>query len=992
MWMTIRSIRRRIRIIIVRPQPYLLMRRPSYRVFFTLTFTLFFSFLAVGAHAQSTGTIEGRVVDANGGSSLPGANVVVKGTSIGTSTDGDGRYEIRGVPTGEQILTVSFVSYEDQSKTVTIEAGQTTTVNFNLRSATLESGEIIVTGLREGQVKSTNQKKQAMEILDAISASEAGKLPDGNVAESLQRLPGVSIKTDRGEGRFVRVRGTSSNLNNVALNGSTVASSASSRATALDLLPSSMVSSVEVVKAVRPDMEANAVGGTVNINTLTAFDRQGTFLDVTLTNLQQPDVMEFSDDQFRYEGSATGGTTFGSENQFGVVASLSASRRDFNVSIVDPDEWRRDPNPSNNEMSGSSSFAYPNELETQAEDNERARISGSLNFDWHPTDQTNLYVRALGTQRSETLKNNESELTFEPEEDPIQTSPTTGRFPRGSVELDVARDDGENRLYSLTLGGDQTFGDVKWSVNSSYSRGRKDLTRYDHTWETPNVSENIGGDPRASARYNTDPFFFAVTPENPSYVSNPENYRLRTAQLESQAVTENTYNASTDLRWNTSLAGAEGYFKVGGKFLRRDKVVDFEEVVFDTTETSPALTLAPFSRNRAITPAQPNGSVFATGLVSEVTRFTNENLDSRNDFNSDLFTLDKEETAQESVENDSDNEESIYAGYAMGSFTAGNLTVLGGLRIEHTATDVTRTQLEGADISSETESNSYTNVLPSIHLKHTVTENFLFRAAWTNTIGRPDYDLLAQFEDVEKQGTSQINIERGNPDLEPFRSTNLDLTAEYYLPRGGLLSLGGFFKRIDNPIYTDTRRLNDFTFEGQTFDDAEITETVNADAGTLLGLEATGDVPLTFLPSPLNGLGVRSNVAYIDSEVQVPRRDDELPFFGQSDFVVNAAPYFQKWGVEARVAWSFQSEALVDIGSKPFEDRYEADRSVIDASLRYNLSSLTEGLTGARSTSVFVQVSNITNESERRYQGTPSRYDRDEVYGRTFEIGLQASF
>ncbi|WP_103027669.1 TonB-dependent receptor [Salinibacter altiplanensis] len=968
------------------------MRTLRYHTFFVFAAALLFVISAAGAHAQSTGTIQGRVVEAGDETSLPGANVLVQGTSIGTSTDGDGRYEVRGVPAGEQTLTVSFVGFENRSKTVTVEAGQTTTVDFDVSSATLTSGELVVTGLREGQVRSTNQKKQALEVVDVLSATEAGKLPDGNVAESLQRLPGVSIKTDRGEGRFVRVRGTSSNLNNVSLNGSTVASSAGSRATALDLLPSSMISSVEVTKAIRPDMEANAVGGTVNINTLTAFDRRGTFLDVNLTNLQQPDVMEFSDDQFRYEGSATGGTTFGAENQFGIVASLSASRRDFNVSILDPDEWRQDSNLANNETGGNTSFAYPNELETQAEDNERDRISGSLNFDWRPTSQTNLYMRALGTERSETLKNNESELTFAPEDDPIQTSSTTGRFPRGSVELDVARDDGDNRLYSLTLGGDQTFGDVKWSVNSSYSRGRKDLTRYDHTWETPNVSEDKDGDPRAAASYDTGPFFFKLTPENPDYVANPENYTLRTAQLESEDVTENTYNVSTDLRWNTSLAGAEGYLKAGGKFLQRDKVVDFEEVVFDTTATSPAPTLAPFSRGRAISSSQPNGIFFTTGLVEEVTRFTNENLASRNDFNSDLFALDEEETAEESAENDSDNGENIYAGYAMGEFTAGNLTVLGGLRIEHTATDVTRVQLEGADISEETTSSSYTNVLPSIHLKYTLTEDLFFRAAWTNTIGRPDYDLLAQFEEVEKEGTSQINIQRGNPDLEPFRSTNLDLTAEYYLPRGGLLSIGGFYKRIDNPIYSDTRRLNDFTFEGQTFDDAEITETTNVGAGTLLGLEATVDVPLTFLPSPLNGLGVRSNGAYIDSEVSVPGRDDELPFFGQSDLVTNVAPYFQKWGVEARVAWSFQSEALIDVGGEPFEDRYEADRSVIDASLQYDLSTITEGLVGAGSTSVFAQVSNITNESELQYQGNTSQYDRDEEYGRTYEIGLRASF
>ena len=204
--------------------------------------------------------------------------------------------------------------------------------------------------------------------------------------------------------------------------------------------------------------------------------------------------------------------------------------------------------------------------------------------------------------------------------------------------------------------------------------------------------------------------------------------------------------------------------------------------------------------------------------------------------------------------------------------------------------------------------------------------------------------------------------------------------------------MGGFYKRINNPIYEDEQLLQDFTFEGVTYDEAEIEQTVNADAGTLLGLEATVDVLFTFLPQPLDGFGLASNVAFIESEVEVPGREGELPFFGQSDLVLNVAPYFQKWGFQARMAWSYQSAALTQLESSPSTDRYDDKRSTVDASLSYDVNrTLTEAL-GSVDVKLFGEVQNITNEPETRYQGNPSQYDRHLVYGRTFTLGVTTSF
>ena len=636
---------------------------PRYRPLIVALILLFIGFGPPQADAQAQGAVSGRVTEAESGAPLPGANVVVEDARLGVSTDRNGRFELRNVPEGSQTLIVSFIGFENAEVTVDVQAGTTVEQNVELASKLLQSGEVIVTGLREGQVRAMNQKKQALQVMDVLSADAIGKLPDQNVAEAVQRLPGVSIRTDRGEGRFVRIRGTSSELNNVTLNGGTLASTASSRATALDLVPANMISGVEVVKAVTPDMEANAVGGTLNINTLTAFDRADTFASGTVSGLVQPEVVEFGKREPRYRANATAGTQFGADNQFGIVASVSASRRDFTVSTLDPDTWVL------NEETG---FLFPNELESQAEENERERYGANLNLDYQPSAQTQLYVRSLFTRRIENEINTESELTFEG--DLVNQTERTGQFTRGSVELDLAPSEQTDDLYSFSLGGEQQIGAVALSVDGTYTRGDSEFGGPDLTFETPGGGD---GDPRASASYNTKPYFFEITPDNPAFVADPANYALRTVQLESRDIIEDTYVASTDIRWNTELGSAEGYVKVGGKIQARDKTVDESEINYDPTDQAPSL--AEF----AISPLdvfQPNGIFYVSGDVQAGAEYVRNNFDDESQF---VFLAD--DTAEDEAEGDSDNEETIYAGYGMASFDIGRLNILGGVRIEHTA-------------------------------------------------------------------------------------------------------------------------------------------------------------------------------------------------------------------------------------------------------------------------------------------------------------------
>lgn len=362
--------------------------------------------------------------------------------------------------------------------------------------------------------------------------------------------------------------------------------------------------------------------------------------------------------------------------------------------------------------------------------------------------------------------------------------------------------------------------------------------------------------------------------------------------------------------------------------------------------------------------------------------------------NAQQFELDEAETALQAVENDSDNLETITAGYVMGNVRAGRLSVTAGVRVERTDTESRRNEVYEDEETGELEvtdrtfDTGYTTVLPSAVLKFDATDNLIFRAAWTNSIGRPDYEELAGFREVQYRPTAVPNVfegsvTEGNPELKPYEATNLDAFVEYYFPTGGMLSAGGFWKRIDNPIYEFEVTRRDFAFEGRQYAELVIRQDLNADAGTLRGIELSWAQPLIFLPYPFDGFGITANAAFIDSEVSVPGRDEKLPFFGQSDRVFNVVPYYQRGPIELRAAWTYRGEFLDDVGEEGFLDRYGDARATIDLSARLQLSHWAE---------VIAQARNVTNEPEVGYQGIRSRYDVHTLTGRTITLGVSVNY
>lgn len=936
--------------------------------------TALLMFFSTSIALAQSGEVIGRVTDANSGEPLPGANILVEDTELGTATDANGEYELR-LPAGEHTVVASFMGYEEATAEVTVTAGGMVTHNFTMESTTISGGEVLVTGLRRGQVLSVNEKREAMNIIDVISADEMGKLPDLNVAESAQRISGVTIRTDRGEGRFVSIRGTSPNRNNVQFNGQTMASAAGSRATALDLVPSEMVSKIEVAKAVTPDMEANALGGTVNISTLTAFDREGSFLSASLNGMNHQITSDFGQQGIPFRGSLTTGTRFGANNQWGAVFSGTVSRRDHTTAVYSPGDWI--------DVDGT---IVPEDYEMDVEDNNRWRYSGNLNLDYRPTDRTSLYSRLHYSHRDEEYKN--TEVIFATEEI-APANENTGRVVDFESQLDIPNVTIDEMLYALTLGAEQEFGsDLTWNLSGTYTRGVHDRLDYQPEW---------GYDQGFSMSYDLSGEHPVFNFDDPAAIGDPDSYVFDEMDIEFENYMENTYQFQSALQWGFQSGSIRGFMKTGGQAIYRDKDIDRNENPWAAGDTQ--LTLSQFAQGPASLMQHDDAQVPISGNTDAFLDFWEQNQD-----RADLFSLDPVESAEEEVEADAIVTEGVYAGYLMGSIQVGQLTSTGGLRVEATNTTADRYRfiddptLEEYQITQTTASNNYIDYLPSLHLVYQFRPDLQIRGAWSNTIGRPDYDELSAFQDIEFEEAEpdvwEASIEEGNPDLEPFRAMNFDVSAEYYWGTGGLVSLGVFYKQISDPIYQYEFVDRDVFgrdigygidgipgFDDRFFEEVNISSLQNADEGTIQGVEISFMRIFDFMPGFLSRFGIASNVALMESKVTVPGREEEdLPFFDQSDLVYNLVPYYQYSGLELRFAMNYQSGYLYGVGDEAFLDEYDDERFTIDLTASYQL------LDGQIRLNAYAR--NLTNEAERSYQGLRHRTSGHTLTGRTFEFGI----
>lgn len=930
--------------------------------------------LLLGVAQTVAAELVGTVTDALNKNALPGADVTVVERNLTVSTDSGGRFRFSDLPEGSFTLEVRYVGYDAKRETVRLAGPGARAVAITLGGEVLQLEKLVVEGYREGRSRALQQKQNQTNITDIVSADAIGNLPDRNVAEAIARLPGVNLSLDQGEGRYVSLRGVEPNLNQVLIDGATMAAPGGTRlgrAVPLDTLGTGQIAQIEVIKSVTPDLDANAIGGTINIKSASAFDRRERFLGGTIMGTRNETTGRSNPVlQLTYTD------LIGARKDWGVAASVSYDQRDFANNWVQA-AW--------------SSFVYngstiylPNDFEIKPEQGSLKRGGINLSFEYRPDQETQYFVRPSfsGTRSYQ----NRFETIFNPTPTTANvalTSATTGVFAAAGnrTERREFRILVDQSLVGVTAGLKKTLGRITLEPMVTYSGAKEDRGYFNvrqfrnATGATGPIAFDLGS--FVPTRWDVDPA-----------IEVPSRYSLRQTRDDTGLVQEDTFTAKTDLRWDLDqVMGRPGFLKTGVKFTRRARTADLESVRYIPVG---------------------NWNLGAVGTLPEVAvyhgRYTSGfriDWDKTNAFiaaNPTLLSYDAANSAANSIEDDYDIDEFIYSGYTMGRIKLGAVTLLAGARWERT--DATIRAVEARNVAGtivgrfpNSGSAAYDKVLPNLQGVYRPTDNLLLRAAVTQTIGRPAYEdarPLAQFRydpiaaPVNPAYGNTGTLTVGNPQLKPYDSSNLDLSMEWYVKGGGLLSVAWFHKDIKDPIYAYAETLQNTVYSGVGLQTLAVTGRRNAERGRINGWEFTLYQPLRFLPSPLDGLGVDGNLTLIDSRTVIPtRRGADLPFFRQPGRISSVAVFYEKYGFSARLAWTYADEQIYTLGSAPLSDIYRKSRGQYDVQIGYRLSA---------HYALTASVRNLTREPEEFSFGIRSLVQSSRLLDRDYRLGVNFNF
>jgi len=915
-----------------------------------ILFILFITSSADSLLAQARGRIVGRITDATSGDFLPGANVMLKGTTFGAASDREGRYRIDNIPPGTFNLVVSYIGYDEYAAEVTVSAGRDSRQDIQLKQSFVEMKEVTVVGLREGQMKALTQQKTAANIKNIIDEEQMQLFPDVNSAEVLQRISGVAVARDGGEGRYILVRGTEARMNSMSINGEKIPSpEGGKRYVALDVIAADQLASIEVTKAITPDMDGNAIGGAVDLHTKSALDYPGRVFNATLgsgyNNMMSKGI---------YQGGFTYGNRFGTNQNLGLMFSGSYQQSNRGSENNEMD-WGNVKDVNKVEIPWALKSMQTRDYEFQ-----RNRMTFSGTMDYLLTENSKLYFRGIFSRYEDS--ENRRRLRIRPDKG-VYNSATD--ITKANIDAQLRNRDQNQTVYNLAAGGEHQFNKLKFDYRFSYSYAEEEEGRHlEGSFKLdkkPNMTLDLS---------NTDiPKW--TTSLAPGYEYDPNNFVLDGLEIHDNLTSDRDITGSFNIEIPYLLGGNQASFKLGGKTILKKKMRD-EKIWEYGWEGDDDVLMSQF-------PGSYEKSSYLDGNYSLPPYPDTDKI--WNFFNTNKGGLLEEELLYEDTDGGTyDASENVFAYYGMTTVNFGNAMLLGGFRHEITKIDYTGNQVlfdEDGDYEATTSlrnESTYSNFLPMLHLRYRATPRTNIRAAVTTGIARPNYETLVPYQIILREDEE---MELGNPDLKPTTSINLDLLGEHYFQGIGILSGGVFYKRLDNIIYPSLYRLTSGPYTGFKAEQA-----VQGEEATLLGFELNWQQQLTFLPGFLKSFGIYANYTYTTSSATVNERKD-VPLPGQAGNMANFALSYERSGFSGRVSLNYHGSYLDALGEDDESDIF------YDNHLQWDISASQTLIKGLQ---LYMQAINLNNSPLRYYIGQTNRPIQREFYSWWIHGGLKYSF
>ncbi len=799
--------------------------------------------------------------------------------------------------------------------------------------------ELLVTGIQGSLRRNLAIKRESDAVLDAMNSEDAGKFPDKNIADSLQRIPGVSVDRIWGEGRDIYIRGTDKDINRTLMNGQNVASAYwwandnPSRGFNYTILASELISSLRVYKSPQADLDEGSIGGTVIIYTHKPFDMDENNLRFTLEE-QYSELPDAYDPQASLLGSWQN-----SEQDFGVLVSLNwqntSTRRDGLESFPDNSLYSivDDHGSVTDDVyviwgGGSAIFQQARERDTS-----------NITLQWHPTGNWRTVFNYVGSSMDMKISNQNYLFMpggFKLREDP----PVTVSNPRFG-----ATGDGRKILLGGTVNNAASTGAA---LDAIFRRAYVNSNVYDldieYTHENILVHTQLGNT-NADGGTNQDQLYRFVGNTRERFSLSRNTIEVEYLDLDPQDARSLPYFSSDSRDWIRNMEDNEIYAQT-------DIQWSLDNAFFSTLKTGIKWRDQTIENNRyagSIDTSHPLWTIFSrTGLANASTGLTPE-LHGQTASNKSLtrFAWVDEVNATDvfapafdqglmRYRYDSDAfyriNESISAAYLKGEFQQTSLH--GNLGLRAVNTEQVSTAYEAQQRKSK--ARHYNDYLPSINLVYDYRDNLIFRGSLSRAMARPTFQNLSS--NIVIDGTSG-NASAGNPGLQPFRARQGDLGMEWYFDSASLFSATAFYKTISTFVYNKTMEEN---LDGKKLN---VSRPYNAEGAEISGLE------LQWQQNIGKGVGVSSNYTFTRARVASQDKKQILKLPGNSRDQINASLYFEDTRYSLRLSYNYRSKSYGEVlsGTQDETNAYQ----------QWDFSAAWSPVSFA---SFYIEAINLTNE------------------------------
>ncbi|MGD0630045.1 MAG: TonB-dependent receptor [Terracidiphilus sp.] len=903
------------------------------------------------------GIISGVAKDA-AGAVLQGAKIEIHPQLRPVTTNGQGEFAITGVDPGTYEVSISYVGFSTFKSTVTVVAGQEAHVDAVLKVANA-SDEVVVSADRPfGEAEAINRTLAAENILQVLPADVIVSLPNANIADALGRMASVTIERDEGEGKYVQIRGTEPRLSNTMVDGVTIPSPESGvRQIKLDTIASDLVDSVEINKTLQANIDADGIGGSVNLVTKTATDAP----TVALYGVggYTPIIGGREVDQF----GGTIGRRFLADKKLGVLLGGTYDYNGRGINDIEPVPTPGDASPHYSSMDFRD-YIY-----------NRSRWGATGSTDYKLREGSNISLRGLYSN----FRNWGNKWVFTMNDGAAPNYSQDWRRPNmaiGSLALQ-----GKHIINSNT---------ILWSASASRSRSLSGSGGANYQWM---------GDPNAQCMnvpgvsVNRPGWAGCIGPgvADSDNAFDVNNYGFNEFDYP-------TYGHSAEVNLQASGSYAR-FYHLGSHF----GTVEFGAKIrnahkFDDTYNSSWFAPQDANGNYIPVPVAQHpewsssfkDSVYYDGTYGgsypAVTDWSKLKTWVENNESQLVFV-----GGPGANSNNFDLIERIPAGYVMNTIElASRVRLVAGLRVEATHVDTTSFD-ETTNTLSYKAGGDYTNILPSASLRFALDKESDLRVVYGRGVARPDPQDISEAVSQPTLGQTPVTISIGNPNLKAELANDYDVLYERSFSHTGLLQAGYFYKDLTEPIAYEQ------FYSTQTFPHVPagtnvlVTEPINAGSGFVQGFEISFQQRMAYLPSVMGGLGISANYSHTSSKARdLPGRTDEPALLRDAPNTWNISPTFDTKRFSMRVGMTYDDAMIYQyqwqdgadsVGVKgPSGDNYLYAHYQFDTQASYTLPWGFQ---------VYAYGLNLNNEVFGFFNGSPKYVVQREYYHPTYAGGIR---